>query len=1481
MTPVLGQLPFKPDAAVLKKVKASDKNRTTAELKKKYPALVLPMSLSSKGQSSQLRSTLSPMNAHVRKSPNGVERKTILKLGDGRELLGNVVYKASWPTDSPEYGIYKFNASSPITVSEVAVNGIVSNAGGAFVDDEYHSIYLDTSYASIGYYALYHTAYSSDDWSITTSRESLRDFTLAAIETAVYNETETVYGEFYTSNMSGIEFGIADYNAKTRTTIGTATNVYVALGITSDKVMYGVANDGNLYRIDTTTGEETLVGATGLVISNSEGRYYGQSGEIDQTTNTFYWAAIDINGNSALYTIDLTTGAASKISDFPDGEEIYSLSISYPDAEDGAPAAATDLAVAFDGASLSGTISFTAPSVTFGGASMTGDLTYKVYVDGDVIKEGTANVGETISEDITVDTPDTYKFMVIFSNSVGNGAKAKLTKYVGHDTPDVVSDVVLSVNKETGEANLSWTAPSKGLNGGYIGDITYTVVRYPDNVTVATGLTETSFSEVLDAVTMTSYSYGVTAVNGTKASAETKSNGEILGSVVVPPYLETFDDESSMGLFTVIDNNNDGSTWAYNSHNVAYNYNSYNSGDDWLITPPIQLEANKVYTVSFNAHSYINYYPERIEVKYGNSNNPDNLTNVILPVTDLTSQSDHIYSADIVTNDAQMLYVGFHALSDPDMFAIIVDDIAVSAGLSASTPDSVTNVLIVPSANGDLTATISFNAPKVAYSGAELTSLTKIEIERNGTLVKTFENPVPGESLSFTDETDVNGTNTYTFTAYNEDGVGRKKEVSAYIGYDIPAMVQNIKAADNFTSIKLDWDKISSVGASGGVVDPDQVTYNVYSLSVNSYGNTDTLRIASVKDNTYSVEINTTEGEQDLIQYGLNAENKAGKGALNYSAVVLSGAPYLLPVNESVSGGKITYLWYTDYTGNSIFDVTTSASSDNDKGCFILSPKDANDIAWINSGKISLAGATNPEVVFDHYSTPGEPLKLTVEFQKPNGDILDVKTIDYSSMTGEAKWITENIKFTDEYKSLPYVLVNFRVNVEGDAYSSLYIDNISIRDVYQYDLSVSVTAPEKLSKGQTGNLNVKVSNQGDNTISNYTIKVSDGDKEIASYNETEAIASFANKEYTIPYETSVFDDASEANIKVDVTTDIDLYEDNNTAYATIALYGSDLATPSNVTATETSVGEITVNWVCPSTTIETKTEDFESYDPWTIDEFGDWTTIDVDGGLANALFQNTSYPHQGEPFAFMIFNPEDMFEGCVEANPTLAPHSGNQYASAVYTTDPSTGDWLNSDNWLISPILPGTAQTISFWARTGNYYYYESFDVLYSTSGTEISDFTKLGSTYSLTDSDWKQITVDLPEGTTHFAIHHNTSYYDSFFFMIDDITYTTGAAAPIGYNIYRDEVKVGNTAADVTTYVDSSVPEGNHNYSVTAVYSNGESSPVSASITTVIESLNVENSETYTVYTLDGKLIGRDLDSLKKLNKGVYIINNKKVEIK
>lgn len=99
-----------------------------------------------------------------------------------------------------------------------------------------------------------------------------------------------------------------------------------------------------------------------------------------------------------------------------------------------------------------------------------------------------------------------------------------------------------------------------------------------------------------------------------------------------------------------------------------------------------------------------------------------------------------------------------------------------------------------------------------------------------------------------------------------------------------------------------------------------------------------------------------------------------------------------------------------------------------------------------------------------------------------------------------------------------------------------------------------------------------------------------------------------------------------------------------------------------------------------------------------------------------------------------------------------------------------------TDDWLISPQLSGTAQTISFFAKsTKPNYGNESFEVLASSTGKETADFVLVKAVESV-PGEWTKYDAELPAGTSYMAIRCTSN--DIFALAIDDITLLTAEAA-------------------------------------------------------------------------------------------------------
>ncbi len=174
---------------------------------------------------------------------------------------------------------------------------------------------------------------------------------------------------------------------------------------------------------------------------------------------------------------------------------------------------------------------------------------------------------------------------------------------------------------------------------------------------------------------------------------------------------------------------------------------------------------------------------------------------------------------------------------------------------------------------------------------------------------------------------------------------------------------------------------------------------------------------------------------------------------------------------------------------------------------------------------------------------------------------------------------------------------------------------------------------------------------------------------------------------------------------------------------------------------------------------------FENYTDFALD-FPPWTTLDIDGSPTFGM-DYYDWPHEGEPQAFIIFNPSTTTPP-MTGIPDAQPHSGSKYAAAF--NDDNTGD-ANND-WLITPQLYGTFTSLTFWAKTySNLYNLERFQIGVSTTTTDPSAFTIISpSPYVLVPTSWTPFTFDLGSHYGKYYIGIHCCSTNSWFLMIDDL---------------------------------------------------------------------------------------------------------------
>lgn len=1332
---------------------------------------------------------------------------------------GHVLHADNWASNSQTsgYGLHYFTNETPIEVLTLPNTNLYScnmSAGGLFHNGMFyyinHTVY---TWGSSKYLYIYDT--TTDPWTNKGSVYLSDYYLFATAGVAVDPTTDIAYGIFSTADGSAKELSTIDYSTQKRTAIATVEDDFVAFTIDNSGQIFVIGEDGNLYKMDKTTAVTTLVGSTGVEVAP-----YIQSATYDSKDGVLYWAAYTGTEGayaSALYTVNTVSGLATKVGDFPYNTQISMLTIPKPLAEDAAPAAITDLTVTFEAGSLKGKVAFTAPTEMYAGGELTGTLDYTIRAAGNTLHTATVEPGDSVVVDVEVPASGSYDFVVVTSNSVGKSPEAKASVKVGFGKPYPAGNVTLTIDATTGEAVVTWRKVEMCNYGEYLGELTFDVVRYPDNITVASGISETTFTETLSTTALKNYSYGVYQVNGDVYSNESLSNSIVIGSCIELPYRETFKTSSDFDLWTVVDANNDGREWKHSYPHQAEIYTGDTlASDDWLISPPIAMEEGRQYTLTLKASCNYYKYTEKLQVLLGTDTLPETFTTVVVDTLEVSDDSEEgmMIIREFDAPSTGQFRLGIRAVSDARSSLLYIDELELVAGAVPESPSAVTDVVITPAELGALQADITFNAPTTLRNGEALEAIERIDIFRNYVRIESIENPTPGETYSYVDNEPKNGINTYMIVAYNERGNGDAAKIDAYVGIDIPLPHDSLATlrcvVDHFDgTFTLKWPAPNK-GQNGGYVNPDELTYNVYERGRYSYTS------YKLGLTTPEITIDTVDYDADVqvfTAYGITAVSEAGESQIFSSAPYLLGRPYTLPFADSFKDAKLEQTWWS-YTNGDCSWSLDNRSYDNDGGVAVFTGNAEGATSTFFTGKIDLRTTSQPTALFRYKSTASQStnkLGIVVNSEFATNDTLDIEFIP------NGEWQVAVVDLS-AYKDKYYIMMGI-LGISGNVIGEeILVDAVRVVDMPAANLLVhNVTAPDFVRAGNKGQVDVTIENMGFADATNFVVSLYIEDKLIDD-TTIELLNKYERCNATLEFvAASHYPEELPLTVVIEWSEDVNL-EDNTMTTAT-TVQKLDL-TSVWITGNIYKHG-LEMEWEAPENSYNIITDSFESYEAFTIDNFNPWTTIDGDGA-ATYFLGDVNVPNAGNPMAFQVFNPTAL-ETETAINEGAMPYDGDQYLIS-FNPAPVEDVAQDADDWLISPELPGIEQTISFFAKSltstwGN----ETFEILYSTTGKEVADFIKIGDTREAPES-WTSFEATLPEGAKYFAIHVISN--NKFAFMIDEVSYYAGETNVISYNVYRNNELIANLTPETLSYADFPEEAGLYTWFVTAVYEAGESNP-------------------------------------------------------
>ena len=1114
------------------------------------------------------------------------------------------------------------------------------------------------------------------------------------------------------------------------------------------------------------------------------------------------------------------------------------------------------------------------------------------------------------NENVSVDEDGYYHFGI---HCISNADQYRL--YVDNflvelsaqaTAPAAVTDfTVVPFEDGTIGATISFIAPTVNIDGS---DITESLAKIDvlrdgnviesfENVAPGTPLT---FDDDDASLTIGNHKYQVIPYNAEGPGQKSEEIIVRLTGIMSVPYFVDFSASGAFETYTVIDANDDGSTWSLNNNAASYLYSSSNAADDYLVSSPIRLEAGKHYHITLSANC--NGYNERMEVLLGKEPTVEGLNVTIMDPVEVSNETSEDFDSDFQVDEDGSYCFAVHAISDPDQWRLYVTTISIDV-LSPTQPDVVTEFEVVPGEKGALSATVNCVAPEKNLEGGDIEGNLTIAVLRDGAVIGNVDDVLPGSPVSFVDD-DISATGTYSYQAYaiNANGeVGLKcAAVSVFLGPDLPMAVEDLSIQDQLGNVLFSWDEVGEVGQNGGYVNPDEVKYSIWSVEwETSWIWTYPVYVEKLGEVTgegeVSVNLDLSEGsEQELKDFGILVENDlTGDEPVEGSVISLCFGPaYEMPFEEHVAGGSISYpTWQVKSSGEYLNAYLWEDSSDGDGSALALVSEDVEGgYVALATGKIALNNATNPVLTFD-YLRPDNLADFQIVIGQPNAD---GTVIEQVFPVGD-DWQSAKVELKD-FASANYVQIMFMASFDGEGYIAL--DNIMVYDQLEDNLVVGLNAPKSVVAGKSVPVTITVRNMGSNVAEDYTVMLTAGDEEIEINEPVEAINPMETMTFTAEFAPSIFAEAGDVTLRAEAVYEYDLADEDNVYEAIVTVKEPSVPAPLSLSAVANgSKAELewTVAEVGEPTELTESFEDTEAFPAWSLGgidadnqtgAFGDWTVYDGNN-MGVYGFDGINIPNMGPdyPAAWQVINSEAGNEFYSTFSSSYSAVTGEQFLWSICPVDESHAP--EADHWLISPELPGIAQTISLQAKqistiddtAQGFYGLESFEVLASSTDSEIGSFTKV-SDNQISSADWAEFTADLPEGTKFFAIRHNST--DIFGLLIDDIVYSAaGGSTATGFNIYVDEVLVGAVEGGVLTYVTNELPIGEHKVSVTALYGSNESLPVDAIVvievpTAIEEVINAEGL--MNIFNLNGVKVQGET---KHLQKGTYIINNKKVVVK
>ena len=387
----------------------------------------------------------------------------------------------------------------------------------------------------------------------------------------------------------------------------------------------------------------------------------------------------------------------------------------------------------------------------------------------------------SIADDFVFEAGVEYIFTIVQN---GNYDNCELT--IPRPVDVAVNEIVAPVSSTELSASESVTVKVENKGTGDISSFSLKltvdgteVATEQFNETLASGAeTEYTFAAKADLSAMGAHTVKVEAV----AEGDGDAGNNVVEKVVYkvsavdPPFVCDFSTADDMTRWNVVDANNDGEKWVYDEEAqcAVLGYSSMYDSDDYLMTlSPIRLSAGKAH-IEFYYRTLSEYFPERLQVLYGKTTNPDGMK-VLYEDIDFTLSELKLQVVNFDVEEDGEYYFAFYGCSTADQYGIAVDDVKIDEGAYVTAPDISVDKVVVPLSSTALTSEETIGAVVTNNSYVDISSFALSYKIGDGAEVKeTFsERLAAGQTLTveFAQKADLSAESAYEITVTASDVV--------------------------------------------------------------------------------------------------------------------------------------------------------------------------------------------------------------------------------------------------------------------------------------------------------------------------------------------------------------------------------------------------------------------------------------------------------------------------------------------------------------------------------------------------------------------------------------------------------------------------------------------------------------------------------------------------------------------------------------